>query len=149
MEAVRALAERPLKIQGTPKITNVHDVPIAELPVLVLGDCLRGSIALHSDLPHNPAIRSQAALAIAQWQNNKAPESRHVVGGSSWLGLDLLMQYFKERYYCNGNVLPVNFRRIVLHKHIAGCASGGDTTSDGGYQYLDALSEKDERENAI
>jgi len=59
------------------------------------------------------------------------------------------MQYFKERYYCNGNVLPVNFRRIVLHKHIAGGASGGDTTSDGGYQYLDALSEKDERENAI
>jgi len=149
VEAVRALAERPLKIQGTPKITNVHDVPIAELPVRVLGDCLRGSIALHSDLPHNPAIRSQAALAIAQWQNNKAPESRHVVGGSSWLGLDLLMQYFKERYYCNGNVLPVNFRRIVLHKHIAGGTSGGDTTSDGGYQYLDALSEKDERENAI
>ena len=149
VEAVRALAERPLKIQGTPKITNVHDVPIAELPVRVLGDCLRGSVALHSDLPHNPAIRSQAALAIAQWQNNKAPESRHVVGGTSWLGLDLLMQYFKERYYCNGNVLPVNFRRIVLHKHIAGGASGGDTTSDGGYQYLDALSEKDERENAI
>jgi len=149
VEAVRALAERPLKIQGTPKITNVHDVPISELPVRVLGDCLRGSVALHSDLPHNPAIRSQAALAIAQWQNNKAPESRHVVGGTSWLGLDLLMQYFKERYYCNGNVLPVNFRRIVLHKHIAGGASGGDTTSDGGYQYLDALSEKDERENAI
>ena len=149
VEAVRALAERPLKIQSTPKITNVHDVPIAELPVRVLGDCLRGSVALHSDLPHNPAIRSQAALAIAQWQNNKAPESRHVVGGSSWLGLDLLMQYFKERYYCNGNVLPVNFRRIVLHKHIVGGASGGDTTSDGGYQYLDALSEKDEREHAI
>ena len=149
VEAARALAERPLKIQGTPKITNVHDVPIAELPVRVLGDCLRGSVALYCDLPHNPAIRSQVALAIAQWQNNKAPESVHVVGGSSWLGLDLLMQYFKERYYCNGDVLPVNFRRVVLHKHIAGGASGGDSTSDGGYQYLDALSEKDERENAI
>ena len=42
-------------------------------------------------------------------------------------------------------VLPINFRRIVLHKHI----SGGDNSSDGGYQYLDALAEKDERRNAI
>lgn len=31
------------------EITNVHDVPIAELPVRVLGDCLRGSVALHCD----------------------------------------------------------------------------------------------------
>jgi len=149
VEAMRALAERPLKIQGTPKINNVHDVPIAELPVRVLGDCLRGSVALHCDLPHNPAVRAQAALAIAQWQNNKAPESRDVVGGSAWLGLDLLLQYFRERYYCNGVVLPINFRRLVLHKHIAGGASGGDATSDGGYQYLDALSDKDERKHAI
>lgn len=148
VEAMRALAERPLKIQGVPKITNVHDVPIAELPVRVLGDCLRGSVALHCDLPHNPAVRAQAALAIAQWQNNKAPESRDVVGGSAWLGLDLLLQYFQERFYFNGVVLPVNFRRLVLHKHIAGGA-GGDTNSDGGYQYLDALTEKDERRNAI
>jgi len=149
IEAMRALAERPLKIQGTPKINNVHDVPIAELPVRVLGDCLRGSVALHCDLPHNPAVRAQAAFAIAQWQNNKAPESRDVVGGSAWLGLDLLMQYFNERYYCNGVVLPNNFRRLVLHKHIAGGASGADTTSDGGYQYLDSLADKDERKHAI
>ena len=149
VEAMRALAERPLKIQGTPKINNVHDVPISELPVRVLGDCLRGSVALHCDLPHNPAVRTQAALAIAQWQNNKAPESRDVVGRSAWLGLNLLLQYFKERYYCNGAVIPTNFRRCVLHKHIAGGANGGDTTSDGGYQYLDALTEKDDRKNAI
>jgi len=149
VEAMRALAERPLRIQGTPKITNVHDVPISELPIRVLGDCLRGSVALHCDLPHTPAIRAQAALAIAQWQNNKAPESRDVVGGSAWLGLDLLMQYFKERYYNNGAVLPANFRRLVLHKNIAGGTSGSDSTSDGGYQYLDALTEKDERKNAI
>lgn len=149
VEAIRALAERPFKIQGLPKITNVHDVPIAELPVRVLGDCLRGSVALHCDLPHNPAVRAQAAFAIAQWQNNKAPESRDVVGGSAWLGLDLLLQYFRERYYCNGVVLPVNFRRLVLHKNIAGGASGGETNSDGGYQYLDALTEIDERRNAI
>ena len=146
---MRTLAERPLKIQGTPKINNVHDVPIAELPVRVLADCLRGSVALHCDLPHTPAVRAQAALSIAQWQNNKAPESRDVVGGSAWLGLDLLLQYFRERYFCNGDVLPVNFRRLVLHKHIVGGASGADTTSDGGYQYLDALSDKDDRKNAI
>ncbi|KAL9189004.1 hypothetical protein ACHAXT_011494 [Thalassiosira profunda] len=149
VEAIRALAERPLKIQGTPKVQNVHDVPISELPVRVLGDCLRGSVALHCDLPHNPAVRAQAALAIAQWQNIKAPESRDVVGGSSWLGLDLLLQYFRERYYCNGVVLPVNFRRCVTHRHIAGSAGGGDTTSDGGYQYLDALADKDDRKNLI
>lgn len=149
VEGIRALAERPFKIQGGPKITNVHDVPIAELPVRVLGDCLRGSVALHCDLPHNPAVRAQAALALAQWQNNKAPESRDVVGGSAWLGLDLLIQYFRERFYCNGVVLPINFRRLVLHKHITGGSSGGDTTSDGGYQYLDTLTEIDERRNAI
>ena len=148
LEAIRTLAERPLKIQSLPKLSNVHDVPLAELPVRVLGDCLRGSVALHCDLPHNPLVRSHAALAIAQWQNNKAPETRHVVGGSSWLGLDLLMQYFKERNCHNEVVLPVNFRRLVLHKHIAGGASG-DTTSDGGYQYLDAIREKDERKSAI
>jgi len=149
VEAIRALAERPLKVQGTLKITNVHDVPIAELPVRVLGDCLRGSVALHCDLPHNPAVRAQAALAIAQWQNNKAPESKYVLGGSAWLGLNLLLQYFKERFYCDGMVLPVNFRRLLLHKHIAGGGAGTDTTSDGGYQYLDTLIEKDERRNAI
>jgi len=149
VEAIRALAERPLKVQGTLKITNVHDVPITELPVRVLGDCLRGSVALHCDLPHNPAVRAQAALAIAQWQNNKAPESKYVLGGSAWLGLNLLLQYFKERFYCDGTVLPVNFRRLLLHKHIAGGGAGTDTTSDGGYQYLDTLIEKDERRNAI
>ncbi len=149
VEAIRALAERPFKIQGLPKITSVHDVPIAELPVRVLGDCLRGSVALHCDLPHNPAVRAQAAFAIAQWQNNKAPESRDVVGGIAWLGLDLLLQYFRERFYCSGVVLPVNYRRLVLHKNIAGGAVGGDTNSDGGYQYLDALTEIDERRNAL
>lgn len=148
IEAMRALAERPMKIQSQPKLTNVHDVPIRELPVRVLGDCLRGSVALHCDLPHNPLIRSNAALAIGQWQNNQAPESRDVVGGTSWLALDLLLQYFKERYFHNDVVLPVNFRRLVLHKHIAGGA-GGDTTSDGGYQYIDSLREKEDRKNAI
>ena len=147
IDAMRALAERPMKIQSQSKLTNVHDVPVRELPVRVLGDCLRGSVALHCDLPHNPLIRSNAALAIAQWQNNHAPESKDVIGGSSWLGLDLLLQYFKERYFNNGVALPVNFRRLVLHKHIVGGSS--KDTSDGGYQYLDSLRDREDRKNAI
>jgi hypothetical protein len=55
IEAVRALAERPLPLQGATKIRNVYGVPVAELPVRLLADCLRGSVALHADLPHNPA----------------------------------------------------------------------------------------------
>lgn len=66
IDAVRALAERPLRIQGTGKVTTVYDVNVSELPVRVIGDCLRGSPALHSSLPHTPAVRAQAALAIAQ-----------------------------------------------------------------------------------
>ena len=66
IDALRALAERPLRIQGSVKVKVVFDVPVAELPVRLLGDCLRGSPALHSSLPHTPAVRAQAALAIAQ-----------------------------------------------------------------------------------
>ena len=66
VDAIRALAERPLSIQGTGKVTVVHGVAVAELPVRVLGDCLRGTPALHSSLPHTPAVRAHAALAIAQ-----------------------------------------------------------------------------------
>jgi hypothetical protein len=64
--ALRALAERPLKIQSSGKVTTVYDVHVSELPVRVLGDCLRGSPALHSSLPHTPVVRAQAAFAIAQ-----------------------------------------------------------------------------------
>jgi hypothetical protein len=66
VEAIRALAERPLRVQALGKVTNVYDVNVTELPVRVIGDCLRGSPALHSSLPHTPAVRVQAALAIAQ-----------------------------------------------------------------------------------
>lgn len=66
IDALRALAERPLRIQGSVKVKVVYDVPVSELPVRLLGDCLRGSPALHSSLPHTPAVRAQAALAIAQ-----------------------------------------------------------------------------------
>lgn len=94
----------------------------------VLGDCLRGSVALHSSFPHTPGIRAQAALAIAQWQNNKAPASRNVVGSDSWLGLNLLLQYFKERFENNlQRIMPSKFTRKVLRK------------SNGDYQYLDEV----------
>ena len=65
-EAIRALAERPLRVQVIGKVTSVYDVSVSELPVRVIGDCLRGTPALHSSLPHTPAVRAQAALAIAQ-----------------------------------------------------------------------------------
>lgn len=68
IDAIRALAERPLRIQGAGKVTTVYDVNVSELPVRVIGDCLRGSPALHSSLPHTPTVRTQAALAIAQVQ---------------------------------------------------------------------------------
>ena len=57
VEALRALAERPLPIQGAAKVKNVYGVPVSELPVRLLADCLRGSVALHADLPHNPASK--------------------------------------------------------------------------------------------
>jgi len=66
IDALRALAERPLRVQGSGKVKTVYDVNVSELPVRLLGDCLRGSPALHSSLPHTPAVRAQAALAIAQ-----------------------------------------------------------------------------------
>ena len=66
VEAIRALAERPLRVQVVGKVTTVYDVNVSELPVRVIGDCLRGYPALHSSLPHTPAVRAQAALAIAQ-----------------------------------------------------------------------------------
>jgi hypothetical protein len=75
VNAIRALAERPFRIQASGKVTTVYDVNVSELPVRVLGDCLRGSPALHSSLPHTPAVRAQAALAIAQ------VSSRHHLNG--------------------------------------------------------------------
>jgi hypothetical protein len=48
VEALRALAERPLRVQGTSKIKNVYGVPVVrELPVRLLADCLRGSGCSH------------------------------------------------------------------------------------------------------
>ena len=49
VEALRALAERPLPLQGASKIKNIYGVPVTELPVRLLADCLRGSVTLHAD----------------------------------------------------------------------------------------------------
>ena len=153
VEAMRSLAERPLLIQGSVKITTVYDVNISELPVRLLGDCLRGSPALHSSLPHTPAVRAQAALSIAQWQNNKAPTTKNAIGADHWVGVHLLIQYFKERFYNNGMVMPVKMNRIILKKNneTSQTASNSDGVTpnmkrnDGTYDYLDLFEEGEER----
>jgi hypothetical protein len=152
VDALRALAERPLRIQGSVKVTSIFDVRVSELPVRVLGDCLRGSPALHSSLPHTPVVRAHAALAIAQWQNNKAPSTRNAVGENHWVGLHLLIQYFRERFYNNGVVMPVKFSRVVLRKNdteASQAAANADgvapkTKKDGAaFHYLDSFDEVD------
>lgn len=158
VHAMRSLAERPLRIQGSVKVTAVYDVKVSELPVRVLGDCLRGSPALHSSLPHTPTVRRQAALAIAQWQNNKAPTSKDAVGGEHWIGINLLIQYFKERFYSNGVVMPVKYTRVVIKKneveagHEAAAAEGAanpNPKEDFSYQYLDSLDDETGIERAV
>jgi len=155
VEALRALAERPLRLQGSVKVKNVYDVSVEELPVRLLADCLRGSVALHADLPHNPAIRAQAALAIAQWQNNKAPITKNAVG---WVGLQLLVQYFNERFYKNGSVMSAKFSRMCLRSNSGPEAKDSNanhhtTTDSGEYHYLDTFVDEEDRlsviENAI
>jgi hypothetical protein len=152
VDAIRALAERPLRIQGSVKITAVYDAPVSELPVRLLGDCLRGSPALCNALPHTPAVRIQAAYAIAQWQNNKAPASVDSVGADLWLGVNLLIQYFNERFYNNGIIVPAKFNRIAMKKNeeesrtAAGTEGGtgqGNAAVQDEYHYLDAVVEED------
>ena len=153
VDALRALAERPLRIQGSVKVTSIYDVPISELPVRVMGDCLRGTPALHSSLPHTPAVRSQAALCIAQWQNNKAPVNKNTVGANHWVGIDLLIQYFRERFYNNGAVMPVKFNRVVLKKNSTatatdtqeGNSNSNKATDNAAYHYLDSFDEGADR----
>jgi hypothetical protein len=155
VDALRALAERPMKIQGSVKVSSVYDVQVSELPVRVLGDCLRGTPALHSSLPHTPVVRAQAALAIAQWQNNKAPKYKNDVGQSNWVGLHLLIQYFRERFYNNGTVMPVKFNRVAVKKnHVEmtqtvnnadGSTPQIQVNEDDGYRYLDDFDEGIER----
>mmetsp|Transcript_44511 Transcript_44511/g.50305 ORF Transcript_44511/g.50305 Transcript_44511/m.50305 type:complete len:1980 (-) Transcript_44511:115-6054(-) len=155
VDSLRALAERPTKIQGSVKVSSVYDVQVSELPVRVLGDCLRGTPALHSSLPHTPAVRSQAALAIAQWQNNKAPRHNKDIGQGNWVGLHLLIQYFRERFYNNGSIMPIKFNRVAVKKNhvetsqtvtnVDGSTPSLKTSEDDGYQYLDDFDEGVER----
>lgn len=159
VDAIRALAERPLRIQGSLKVNVVHGVNVSELPVRLLGDCLRGSSALHSSLPHNPCVRSHAALAIGQWQNNKAPNSKNAVGADIWLGLNLLLQYFQERFYSNSVIMPVKYTRVVIKSNDGEARTTGNPSESGGanpkplneesYDYLDTLDEGEERATAL
>jgi len=157
VDAIRSLAERPLRIQGSMKVTSIYDVKVSELPVRVLGDCLRGSPALHSSLPHTPAVRAQAALAIAQWQNNKAPKTKDAVLADNWVGLSLLIHYFRERFYSSDVVMPVKFSRLALRKSevelrqeaAAAAEAGATNPDDDAYLYLDTLAEGEERAGAL
>ncbi len=147
VEALRALAERPLPLQGAAKIKNVYGVPVTELPVRLLADCLRGSVALHADLPHNPAVRAQAALAIAQWQNNKAPNTKD---SFEWTGLKLLIQYFTERFRSNGSVTPNKYFKVCLKTGSKPAQSGVAQSDDSGqYQYLDEFDDEAMRERVV
>ena len=157
VDSLRSLAERPLRIQGSVKVTSIYDVAVSELPVRVLGDCLRGSPALSSAHPHTPTVRAQAALAIAQWQNNKAPSTKNAVGANHWVGLHLLIQYFKERFYNHGTVMPVKFSRVVVKKNhqvdpnqtpaatTEGANQNPKPTEDHSYHYLDSFDEGEVR----
>jgi hypothetical protein len=159
MDALRSLAERPFLIQSTPRVSAVHNVNVDELPIRVLGDCLRGSPALHSSLPHTPVIRANAALCMAQWQNNKAPQSRDISAPENWIGLHLLMQYFKERFCSGAVIMPVKFTRIAFKKSEAetrAAAAASDNgigvpkaTHDDGFYYFDTLGEGSERAAAL
>lgn len=156
VDALRALAERPFRIQGSVKVTTIYGADVSELPVRILADCLRGSPALHSSLPHTPAVRVEAALAIAQWQNNKETTNKLASKTDSWLGLNLLKQYYKERFHDNGSITPISFARVVVKKSEDQL---GQTSNDGGvgnaksedalYQYLDTIETPEERRLAI
>ena len=159
VDAIRALAERPLRIQGSLKVSVVHGVNVSELPVRLLSDCLRGSSALHSSLPRTPCVRIHAALAIAQWQNNKAPASKNAVGTDNWLGLNLLVEYFQERFYSNSVIMPVKFSRVAVKNSEAEARAAGNAESAGAnpkpnhdeslYDYLDTLDEGEERRTSL
>lgn len=151
VEALRCLAERPYRVQGSVKVKNLYDVPVEELPVHLLADCLRGSVALHADLPHNPLVRSQAALAIAQWQNNKAPLTKNSGG---WIGLNLLVQYLNERFFKDGRITSSRFCRVCLQTEVEpqeklSNANNQTSTDSGEYQYLDMYYTERDRLSAI
>ena len=150
IEAIRALSERPLRVQAASKVKSVHDVDVSELPVRLLGDCLRGSVALYADLPHNPAVRAQSALAIAQWQNNKAPDTKDATG---WLGLELLIQYLNERFFKEGKIVPCKYSRLCLKSENSSKDASNSMTNEPSekniYTYLDRFDDNEDRKNAI
>ena len=91
-----------------------------------------------------------------QWQNNKAPESKNTVGSEFWVGINILAQYFRERFYSSSVVMPNKFTRLTLkkseaevHATVAAVEGGGSSSQpsyDDMYQYLDTLEESDRKE---
>mmetsp|Transcript_18281 Transcript_18281/g.32947 ORF Transcript_18281/g.32947 Transcript_18281/m.32947 type:complete len:673 (-) Transcript_18281:142-2160(-) len=79
-----------------------------------------------------------------------------MAGQASWVGLQILIQYFRERFYNNRTVMPVKFNRVVVKKNDVVDTSQavanpeGPTPSlkaneDDGYRYLDDFDEGEER----
>ncbi len=95
-------------------------------------------------------VRAQAALAIAQWQNNKAPTNKDSV---EWVGLTLLIQYFNERFRKYGSIMPSKFAQVCLKtasKAAQSMTTGGAQADDTGeYQYLDMFDDNAMREEVI
>lgn len=80
------------------------------------------------------------------------------MGGSSWLGLDLLIQYFLERFYNNGTVMPVKFNRVTVKMNGTESTQGAQTEGgnqamkaieDDGCRYLDQFEEGSDRAEAL
>jgi hypothetical protein len=73
------------------------------------------------------------------------------------VGANLLIEYFRERFYSNGVVMPVKFSRLALKNNeaeaaqTAAAAEGGvaNPKHDNNYQYLDSLEEGEERAAAL
>jgi hypothetical protein len=95
-------------------------------------------------------VRTQAALAIAQWQNNKAPTNKDSV---EWVGLTLLIQYFNERFRKYDSIMPAKFAQVCLKtasKAAQSMTTGGAQADDTGeYQYLDMFDDEAVREEVI
>ena len=79
------------------------------LAALAMSDCLRGKVRPGWVEP-SLSVRMEAARALAAWQNNHAPGAM-VAQETSWRGLGLLLQDYRERFFdASGRIpLPADF----------------------------------------
>ena len=84
--------------------------------------------------------------------------NRTDMGGASWLGLDLLIQYFVERFYNKGAVMPVKYSRVTVKMNGTESTQGAPSDSgnqamkaieDDGCRYLDQFDEGSDRAEAL